>query len=54
MFGETNIARNSAKSEHICSGYVISLDGLGLWSFGNDFDRNVVITNELIISKINI
>ena len=25
-------------------GYGIAFDGAGLWSFGNDFDRNVVIS----------
>ena len=26
-------------------GYGIAFDGAGLWSFGNDFDRNVVISD---------
>ena len=34
---------NSDKNEYIYSGYGIVFDGGGLWSFGNDFARNVVI-----------
>ena len=34
MFGATNIVN---------SGYRIAFDGAGLWSFGNDFAKNIVI-----------
>ena len=35
--------KNCDKSKYVCSGYRIAFDGLGSWSFGNDFARNVVI-----------
>ena len=43
MFGATNIVKNSDKSKWVYTGYGIAFDGEGSWSFGNDFDKNVII-----------
>ena len=39
----TNMAKNSDKSKWVYTGYGIAFDGVDLWSFGNDFARNVTI-----------
>ena len=39
----TNIAKNSDKSKYVYSGNGIAFNGLGSWSFGNDFARNFII-----------
>ena len=39
----TNIVKNSDKSKYVYSRYEIAFDGAGLWSFGNNFSRNIVI-----------
>ena len=45
-----NIAQNSDKTKWVNSGFGISLDGVGLWSFGDDFVRNIAIFGiEIII-----
>ena len=38
----TNIVKNSDKSKYVYSGYEIAFHGVGLWSFGNNFSRNIV------------
>ena len=43
MFGVTNIAKNSDKSKYVYSCNGIAFNGLGSWSFGNDFARNFII-----------
>ena len=43
LFGATNIVKNCDKSKNVYSGYGIAFGGLGSWSFGNNFARNVVI-----------
>ena len=43
LFGANNIVKISDKSKYEYSSYGIAFDGLGSWSFGNDFARNVVI-----------
>ena len=43
MFNATNIAKNSDKSKYVYSSYGIAFDGVGLWSFDNNFSRNIVI-----------
>ena len=43
LFGATNIAKYSDKGIEVYRGYVIAFGGLGLWSFGNEFARNVMI-----------
>ena len=43
MFGATNIVKNSDKGKGIYCCYGITFDGAGLWNFGNDLARNVVI-----------
>ena len=35
--------KNSAKSKYILSGYGITFDGAGEWSFDDDFAKIVVI-----------
>ena len=55
LFGATNIVKISDKSKYEYSGYGIAFDGLGSWSFGNGFARNVVIFDVhlmLIIARI--
>ena len=43
LFRATNIVKNSDKEKCVCSGYGITFDSAGSWSFGNDFARNVII-----------
>ena len=42
MFGGTNIVKSNDKSKYVYSGRGIGFDGLGSWSFANDFAWNVV------------
>ena len=43
LFGATNVVKNSDKEKYVYSGYGITFDSGGLWSFGNDFAGNVII-----------
>ena len=43
LFAANKMVKNSNKSKYVYSGYGIAFDGAGLWSFGDDFARNVVI-----------
>ena len=43
VFGAASIVKNINKEKWVYSGYGIAFDGAGLWNFGNDFARNVVI-----------
>ena len=43
LFATTSVVEISDKEEYAYSGYVITFDTAGSWSFGHDFDRNVVI-----------
>ena len=43
LFGATNSVKNSDKEKYVYSGYGITFDIAGSWSFGNDFARSVVI-----------
>ena len=43
LFGATNLVRNSDKEKYVYSGYEITFDSAGSWSFDNDFARNAVI-----------
>ena len=43
LFGATNIVKNSDKERYVYSGYGITSDSAGSWSFDNDFPRNVII-----------
>ena len=43
FFGAANVVRNREKSKYVYSGYGVAFYGVGSWSFGNDFARNVVI-----------
>ena len=42
LFGGTNIVKSNDKSKYVYSGRGIGFDGLGSWSFANDFAWNVV------------
>ena len=42
MFGKVKSLRNAIKSKFSCNGWGTGFDG-GLWSFDNDFARNVII-----------
>ena len=42
LFGATNIVKNSDKEKYVYSGYRITFDSVGLWSFDNDIARNVI------------
>ena len=42
-FGATNILKNSDKEKYVYSGYEITFDSEGSWSFDNDLTRNVII-----------
>ena len=43
LFRATNIVKNGDKEKCVYSGYGITFDNGGSWSFDNDFDRNVII-----------
>ena len=43
QFRATNIVKNSDKEKYVYSGYGITLDSAGSWSFNNDFARNNII-----------
>ena len=43
LFGAINIVKTSDKEKYVYSGYVITFDSAGSWSFDNDTARNVVI-----------
>ena len=43
LFGATNIVKNIDKENNLYSGYEITFDCAGLWSFDNDFSRNVIM-----------
>ena len=43
LFGATDIGINSDKKKYVYSGYGITFDNAGSWSFGNDFARNIII-----------
>ena len=42
LFGAANIVKNSDKEKYVYSGYRITFDSVGLWSFDNDIARNVI------------
>ena len=42
LFGTTNIVKNSDKEKYVYSGYGITFDSGGSWSFDNDTVRNVI------------
>ena len=43
LFGATSIAQNSEKERWVYSVYGIEFDEKDMWSFGNDYAKNVVI-----------
>ena len=43
LFGATNIAKNSDREVYLYSGYRITFDSAGSWSFHHEFARNVII-----------
>ena len=43
LFGATSILKNNDKEKYVCSGYRITFDSAGSWSFDNDTARNVII-----------
>ena len=43
LFGRVKLVKNAVKSKVIYDGRPITFDGESSYSFGNDFDRNVVI-----------
>ena len=43
LFGGTNTIKNNGKEKYLCSGYRITSESAGSWSFGSDFSRNVTI-----------
>ena len=43
LFGATSIAEDSDKGRYVYSGYGITFDSAGSWSFNNDTARNVII-----------
>ena len=43
LFGATSIAEDSDKGRYVYSGYGITFDSAGSWSFNNDTARNVMI-----------
>ena len=43
LFGATTVVKNSDKDKHVCTGYGITFDSAGSWSFDNDSAKNVII-----------
>ena len=43
LFGAINVVKYSDKEKYVNSGYGITVDSAGLWSFDNDTARNVII-----------
>ena len=43
LFGESSVVKNSDKEKYMYSGYGITFDSTGSWSFSNDTARNVII-----------
>ena len=43
LFAATNIVKSSDKKKYVYSIYGIKFDSAGLWSFGNDITRDVII-----------
>ena len=43
LFRATSIVKNSDKEKYVYSGYGITFDIAGSWSFDNETDRNVII-----------
>ena len=43
LFGATSIVKNSDKERYVYSGYRITFDRAGSWSFDNDTAKNVII-----------
>ena len=38
-----NIAKKTDKEKYVYNGYGMALDGIGEWTFGNDYAGNVII-----------
>ena len=49
LFGATNVVKNSDKEKCVYSGYGITFDSGGSWSFDNDVARNVIILVLIIV-----
>ena len=43
MFGATSTVKYSDQKKYVYSGYGIKFKGTGLWSFDNDYARNVIV-----------
>ena len=43
LFRATNIVKHRDKEKHVYSGYGMTLDRAGSWSFDDDFARNIII-----------
>ena len=43
LFRVTSVVKNGDKEKYVCSGYRITFDIAGSWSFDNDIARNVII-----------
>ena len=52
LFGTVELVRNAIRSKLIYNGQGIAFDGEGLWSFGNDFARNVAILMLIIFHDL--
>ena len=48
LFRATNIVKNSYKEKYVYSGYAITFDSAGSWSFGNDFARTLIFGENVI------
>ena len=42
-FGATNIVKNSNNEKYVYSGYGITFDSAGSWSFSDKFAKSVII-----------
>ena len=43
LFGATNTVENNDQEKYVCSGYIITFDSAGSWSFDNGIAKTVII-----------
>ena len=43
FFGATSVVKNCVRERYVYSGYRITFDSAGSWSFDNDTARNIII-----------
>ena len=52
LFGATNVVENSDKEKYVYSGYGVTFDSGGSWSFDNDLAKNTIIFRLIIVHHL--